>query len=86
MFIDSETGYIESAGWDINSNSEYFLAEFGQVLTDTELKKVSVHYAAEIVTSGGINIYDNGRAVFYAKLKEVLTDLGQEELIKFIGA
>jgi len=85
LYIDSNTGYIESAGWH-GYDSADFLADFGEILSELQVKKLTVHYAGDIVTSQGISLYNNGRAEFYAKLKEVLTELGQDDLIKFIGA
>ena len=84
LYIDSETGYLESSGWNANyaRDNMDFLAEFGEVLTVDQIQTITVHYAADLVRESGINLYDSGRAEFYAKLKEVLTDMGQEEIIK----
>jgi len=46
LYIDSDTGYLESAGWN-GSDSADFLAEFGEVLSDIEIKKLTVHYAGD---------------------------------------
>lgn len=84
LYIDTETGYIESASWDANysSGNMEFLADFGEVLTEKQINTVTVHYAADIVREYGITLYDNGRAEFYAKLKEVLLDLGCNDIVK----
>lgn len=84
LYIDSDTGHIESAGWNSNysSGNMEFLADFGDVLTEKQIHMITIHYAADIVREMGITPYDNGRAEFYAKLKEVLLDMDQTEIVK----
>jgi hypothetical protein len=84
LYIDSDTEHIESAGWNANysSGNMEFLADFGDVLTEKQIHMITIHYAADIVREMGISLYDNGRAEFYAKLKEVLLDMGQDEIVK----
>lgn len=87
LYIDSDTGHLESAGWNSNysSGNMEFLADFGEVLTEKQIQMITIRYAADIVREMGITLYDNGRAEFYAKLKEVLLDMDQEEIVKNMG-
>ncbi len=84
LFIDSETGYIESEGWNATYSHDggQFLSEFESVLTIEQIQTLKVHIAADKVRESGVNLYDNGRAEFYAKLKEVLISMGEEEIVK----
>lgn len=84
LYIDSETGHLESDGWSPNGyrDNMEFLADFGEVLTEKQTRLVTLYYATDIVREMGVNLYDNGRAEFYAKLKEVLLDMGQDEIVK----
>ena len=84
LYIDTETGYIESASWSAgySDNNMEFLADFGEVLTEKQINAITIHYAADIVREYGITLHNNGRAEFYAKLKEVLLDLGCDNIVK----
>lgn len=87
LYLDSDTDHIESSSWTAgysNDNME-FLAEFGEVLTEKQIHIITIHYVADIVREMGINLLDSGRAVFYAKMKEILLDMDQIEIIEKMG-
>jgi len=84
LYIDSDTGHLESAGWSPNGyrDNMEFLADFHEVLTEKQIRLITLYYATDIVREMGVSLYENGRAEFYVKLKEVLSDMGQDEIIK----
>jgi hypothetical protein len=83
LYIDSETGHLESAGWSGGGHRDNmeFLADFHEALTEKQINTITVHYAADIVREMGYSIL-NGRVDFYAKLKEILLDMDQDHIVQ----